>query len=106
MGGREQDFSRETKRAAIERQRGVCAFCGVRLHTPWSYGDFPGEAHHLQPILHGGNDKVDNCVYLCWGHHQLLGHGNAPFGIDKQGGSSRHWVQLSRFTFPYWSGRG
>jgi len=32
----------------------------------------------------------------------LLGHGMAPFGIDKQGGSSRTWVQLSPDDFPFW----
>ena len=26
----------------------------------------------------------------------------APFGIDKQGGSSRTWVQLSPEDLPYW----
>jgi hypothetical protein len=26
----------------------------------------------------------------------------APYGIDKQGGSSRTWVQLSPEDFPYW----
>jgi hypothetical protein len=26
----------------------------------------------------------------------------APFGIEKQGGSSRTWVQLSPDDFPFW----
>jgi hypothetical protein len=53
------------KKAAIERQKGVCAFCGVTLDTPWTRG-----------------------------HQLLIGHGMAPLGIDKQGGSSNTWVQL------------
>jgi hypothetical protein len=90
---RKNEFNRKTKRAAIERQGGVCAFCGVSLDTPWTDGDYTGYAHHLRPIRHGGTDDLDNCVYLCWGHHLLLGHGMAPFGIDPQGGGSDAWVQ-------------
>jgi predicted restriction endonuclease len=101
---RKGDFSKKTKRATIQRQCGVCAFCGVALKTPWSNGDFQGYAHHLRPLLHGGSDGINNCVYLCWGHHQLIGHGMAPFGIDNQGGSSSSWVQLSKDDFEYWDG--
>ena len=100
--GRTGDFAGRTKHAAIERQGGVCAFCGVTLSTPWSEGDYKGYAHHLRPLRHGGSASLDNCVYLCWGHHLLLGHGMAPFGIDEQGGSSDTWVQLSPEDFPYW----
>ena len=96
------DFPRSVKRQALERQGGLCAFCGVSLSTPWSSGDYTGYAHHLRPLRHGGGPEVENCVYLCWGHHLLLGHGMAPFGVDKQGGSSRTWVQLSPEDFRYW----
>jgi predicted restriction endonuclease len=101
--GRKGDFSEKTKQATIERQGGVCAFCGVTLKTPWSEGEHEGCAHHLRPLVHGGSDSLDNCVYLCWGHHQLIGHGMAPFGIDKQGGSSDSWVQLSPDDFEFWN---
>lgn len=100
--GRRGDFSRSTLHAALERQGGRCAFCGVPLQTPWSQGDYPGNAHHLKPLKHGGTDVLDNCVYLCWGHHQLIGHGMAPFGIDPQGGGSDAWVKLGREDFPFW----
>jgi predicted restriction endonuclease len=101
---REGDFSRQTKRAAIERQKGLCAFCGLGLETPWSNGEYRGYAHHLRPLHHGGSDTLANCVYLCWAHHQLIGHGMAPIGIDKQGGSSRTWIQMSRRDFAFWQG--
>jgi predicted restriction endonuclease len=101
--GRKGDFSNKTKRAAIERQGGVCAFCGVTLKTRWSEGEYQGYAHHLKPLAHGGSDKLENCVYLCWGHHQLIGHGMAPFGIDKQGGTSDTWVHLNTDDFEFWS---
>lgn len=101
---REEDFSRKTKWAAIERQGGVCAFCGVTLETPWSEGEYRGYAHHLRPIRHGGTAELDNCVYLCWGHHLYIGHGMAPFGIDKQCGSSSTWVQVEKDDFEYWNG--
>jgi len=81
---RENDFSAKTKKGAIARQNGVCAFCGVSLKTPFSDGEYQGYAHHLQPIYHGGTDSIDNCVCLCWAHHQLIGHGMAPFGIENQ----------------------
>lgn len=100
---RKGDFTRKTKRAAIHRQAGLCAFCGVTLKTPWTKGEYRGYAHHLQPLKHGGSADLDNCVYLCWGHHQFIGHGMAPFGIDKQGGSSDTWVQLDPDDFPHWS---
>ena len=102
---RKGDFSNKIKRATIQRQDGLCAFCGVTLITPWTDGEFEGNAHHLQPLLHGGSDTIENCVYLCWGHHQLLGHGMAPFGIDKQGGSSSAWGQLHKDDFEYWDGK-
>jgi hypothetical protein len=99
---RKGDFSNDVKEKAIKRQGGVCAFCGVPLKTPWTpQGAYPGNAHHLQPDLHDGEALLDNCVYLCRVHH-LLFHGMAPEGIDKQGGSSRTWVRLSRSAFPFW----
>jgi predicted restriction endonuclease len=99
---RKNEFSRSIKRQAITRQGGRCAFCGLPLKTPWTEGEYRGYAHHLQPIRHGGSGDLDNCVYLCWGHHLLLGHGMAPFGIDEQGGSSSTWVHLEKDDFAYW----
>lgn len=101
---RKNDFTRRTKREAIERQNGRCAFCGLELDTPWSEGDYRGYAHHLRPIRHGGTADLHNCVYLCWAHHLYIGHGMAPFGIDDQGGSSSTWVQVEKGDFPFWNG--
>jgi predicted restriction endonuclease len=101
---RANEFSRSTKKKAIARQGGQRASCGVSLKTPWTEGEYRGYAHHLQPIRHGGNSELDNCVYLCWGHHLLLGHGMAPFGIEEQGRSSDTWVQLNEADFPFWNG--
>lgn len=99
-----QEFPLAVKKAVIERQHGRCAFCGVKLQTPWTQGEIEGNAHHLLPDLHGGTVDLNNCVYLCWGDHQMIGHGNAPFGIDKQGGSPRTRIFLMRTDFPHWSG--
>ena len=101
---RKGDFTNKTKKAAIQRQGGLCAFCGVQVQTPWSRGEYSGNAHHLKPLHHGGDDTLKNCVYLCWGDHQLLGHGMAPFGIDEQGGNSSSWVQLEQEDFKFWNG--
>lgn len=104
MSGRLNEFDDSTMKAAIERQHGRCAFCGIFIKTPWTVGVAPGETHHLKPILHGGASSMHNCVYLCLGEHKLMGHGMAPFGIDKQGGSSRTMVVLSPRDFRYWNG--
>jgi len=98
------EFPTDVKKAAIERQNGRCAFCGIKLKTPWTKGPVDGNAHHLIPDSHGGSVDLSNCVYLCWGEHQLLGHGSAPFGIDKQGGSSKMAVLLKQRDFRYWNG--
>ena len=99
-----EEFDNRTKYKTIKRQNSRCAFCGIPLRTPWSRGLVEGEAHHLVPDLHGGGTSSANCVYLCWGDHKLMGHGMSPFGIDRQGGSSRHRVYLYRTDFPYWHG--
>ena len=101
---REGDFPFHIKKAAFERQGGVCAFCGVPLYvaslsTVSAKNAYAGEAHHLRPLLHGGTPTFDNCVYLCYAHHKLLGHGMAAFGIDKQGGDSRTWVDFTSAIF-------
>lgn len=98
------EFTRATRQTAIERQQGRCAWCGVTLDTPWSEGDYRGYAHHLRPLTHGGDASLENCVYLCWGDHLLMGHGMAPFDIDPQGGGSDTWVQLDPEEFQFWSG--
>jgi len=97
------EFSDAVKILALKRQDTVCAWCGIPLRTKWTpSGKAPGNAHHLRPDLHGGLPVLINCVYLCWAHHQLIGHGNAPYGIDKQGGSTRTHLFLKRDDFPYW----
>jgi predicted restriction endonuclease len=102
MSGRINEFDQETKKAAFERQGEVCAFCGISIGTPWQPGPVTGQAHHLRPILHGGDASLNNCVYLCHYDHKVIGHGMAPKGIDSQGGSSRHRVFLYPDDFPYW----
>jgi predicted restriction endonuclease len=101
---RVNDFDDSTQKAAALRQKGRCAFCGTVIKTPWTPGLHIGHAHHLKPILHGGTATLDNCVYLCEGDHKLMGHGMAPSGIDKQGGSSRTMVAFSKSDFKYWNG--
>jgi len=103
-----REFPYSVKVAAYNRQGGVCAFCGVKLMPPWPTspppkGGYFGEAHHLRPDLHDGTPCEDNCVYLCYGDHKLMGHGMAPYGIAKQDGSPRTWVQLSKRDFPFWN---
>ena len=104
------DFDHLTKVRAYYRQEGVCAMCGNWITPPQpnpsTYrGAFQGEAHHLRPLHHGGHATLDNCVYLCYACHKLVGHGMAPYGIDKQGGSSQTWVKLTQSDFAFWNGK-
>jgi 5-methylcytosine-specific restriction endonuclease McrA len=110
MSGREGEFPHHVKMAAYNRQTGLCANCGVKLMPPSPMAMtlpslFHGEAHHLRPLLHGGWATLDNCIYLCYACHKLMGHGMSPYGIDKQGGSSKVWIQLSPSDFKYWNGK-
>lgn len=98
------EFEDCVRKAAVLRQKGRCGFCGVGIKTPWTLGVHIGNAHHLRPILHGGTAALDNCVYLCEGDHKMIGHGMAPFGIDKQGGTSRTMIALSKQDFKFWNG--
>ncbi len=43
--GRPGDFTKKVKKAAIEKQDGLCAFCRVSLETLWTEGDYKGYAH-------------------------------------------------------------
>jgi len=97
-----RDFSNQINEEANERQKGKCAFSGVPLNTSWSEGDIIGHAHHLKPLVHGGSDDIDNCVYLFASHHKLICHSMAILGIDKQGGNSDTWVQMEREDFMFW----
>jgi HNH endonuclease len=109
-----QNFTDSIKKAIIERQGGLCAMCGAPIATLTTTGLFQGEAHHIIPDSHGGLPSFENCVYLCRGDHMLIGHGCATFGIDKQGGSTKHMVsilesrngkkQRPETVFPYWNG--
>ncbi len=104
---REEDFSPSIKRAAYGRQDGVCAWCGVKLRPPGSSNldkNSQGYAHHYNPIGFYGKGTLENCVYLCYNHHLLIGHGMAPEGIDQQGGSSRSKVFILQKEFQFWYG--
>src|SRR5260370_1815521 len=103
---RPNEFPKSVKMEAWTKQGGVCAFYGTRVRPPAPAQGAPGarrgDAHHLRPASRGGPPTIDNCVYLCWAHHLLLGHGMAPYGIDRQGGDSHTWAHLRRIDFPHW----
>lgn len=52
-------FTDQMKRAAYERQQGICAVCG--LHFELSGMD----ADHITPWIEGGRTSAENCQMLC-----------------------------------------
>jgi hypothetical protein len=57
------EFSSTTKDETYERQRGLCAECGVRLAPGNCFFD------HIIPNELGGPNTPDNCQALCRSHH-------------------------------------
>ena len=61
-------FEPRMKRAAYERQGGLCAHC----NQPFALEDM--EAHHIKPWAKGGPTSSDNCKMLCEDcHHKEAG---------------------------------
>ena len=52
-------FSKKLKRAAYERQAGICAGCGGHFELEQMEGD------HIKPWRAGGKTTLDNCQMLC-----------------------------------------
>jgi hypothetical protein len=52
-------FSDSQKRAAYERQGGVCVTCGKSFHIKEMEGD------HITPWVEGGKTIPENCQMLC-----------------------------------------
>jgi 5-methylcytosine-specific restriction endonuclease McrA len=52
-------FSESQRRAAYERQQGVCVRCGKHF----AYEQM--EADHITPWSKGGKTTVENCQLLC-----------------------------------------
>ena len=114
---RPNEFSPETKEKAFNRQKGMCAYCGIQLDKPafilQRSGRKPDKrrkltrayAHHLRPITHGGGDKVDNCVFFCRVCHYYLGHGLVHRSmrdvLPEEEGSFDTWVKLKLSDLSY-----
>ena len=54
-----RSFSKRQKRAAYERQNGICAHCGKHFE----FDDM--EADHITPWRDGGRTTPENCQMLC-----------------------------------------
>lgn len=52
-------FDDRMKRAAYERQKGVCPYCGQRFELSEMHAD------HIRPWSKGGTTTADNCQMLC-----------------------------------------
>lgn len=52
-------FDERMKRAAYERQGGVCPYCGQHFEFSEMHAD------HIRPWSKGGTTAADNCQMLC-----------------------------------------
>lgn len=96
------NFSTTTKRAAFERQKGKCAYCGSRVRPPLQFGPgIEGDAHHLRPKHHGGIGSLENCAFLCKNCHKFLHGTRVGEIIETQGGSTKDWVMVDSEELPY-----
>jgi len=57
---RQHEFSVSTKRAAFEREKGICQECHQAVEGGWTQGTY----HHTKPVAKGGEPTLDNCMLL------------------------------------------
>jgi 5-methylcytosine-specific restriction endonuclease McrA len=62
-----RNFSEAERRAAYERQRGICPVC--KKH--YEYAEM--EADHITPWSKGGKTEVKNCQMLCLADNRTKG---------------------------------
>lgn len=67
-----EEFSPETKLAAMERDGYRCRFCGMG-----SENGVDLQVDHIKPRKFGGSDELDNAQVLCGFHHNLKKTQNA-----------------------------
>jgi len=61
-----EEFSAETKIAAMERDGYKCRFCGMGAENGVDL-----QVDHIKPRRFGGSDELDNAQVLCGFHHNL-----------------------------------
>jgi hypothetical protein len=65
------------------------------LHCQWAGGcDQPAsacEVHHLRHKGHGGETSLDNCILLCFHHHQLMIHRMGWTLVRNPDGTTTAW---------------
>jgi 5-methylcytosine-specific restriction endonuclease McrA len=101
MGGRRQEFSRETQELALRRQQGLCASCGTPISAIGKAGQAAhkfgeaAQAHHIKHVKLGGTNDLANCAVLCWScHYSVHEGGNFRFGL----------IVGTPIDFPYYNG--
>jgi hypothetical protein len=73
------NFSRDTKREALERQTFRCASCGRPIVAIEDTEQTGAAGHHVIPHKMGGPITVDNCVVICRACH-LNSHQGGRWG--------------------------
>lgn len=64
-----RSFTPSQKRAAYERQQGICPFCKeAGVDKKWEFNEM--EADHITPWSKGGHTTADNCQMLCKPHNR------------------------------------
>lgn len=65
-------FSAQVINKAWKRSKGKCENCGKKLSSGSRGKETPmgWEAHHITPVLKGGEDTLSNCKILCQECHK------------------------------------
>jgi 5-methylcytosine-specific restriction endonuclease McrA len=87
MAKRRHEFTRNTQKPALARQRNVCASCGALItalgqagRRAHKFGE-SAQAHHIKHVKLGGTNNLGNCAVICWScHYSVHEGGNYRFG--------------------------
>jgi len=66
-----------TRKVALERANGECAFCGVTTEQHRQDTGRGLDVHHVLPRSAGGSNKPSNLIAVCRGCHKMLEHSQA-----------------------------
>lgn len=94
--------NRQLRRAVFDRDKGRCRAFGLPLYFEHADPAQVGHCHHVIYRSAGGNDSLDNLIYLSWKAHQAVHDGllkleGDPNGVmsftllDRKGKITRTW---------------
>ena len=79
-GKAKTEFKREVANAARELCQGCDGYVPLLMFDGRFDAYYCGHVHHLKTIGAGGDDTIDNCVYLCNNCHHKIHTGEINVG--------------------------